>query len=82
MVRFPFGYIVLIKQVSDAEFDDIHEEEERTTLASWSTVRRTIYLRKRVAHPLKVYYLLHELGHAFVDWTHWVLAEVGLVRED
>lgn len=71
-VNLPFGYDVLIKQVSDAEMlvaiDG--EEPEDVTDGAWLVDTRTIYIRKSLPAARKRYILSHELGHALWDWQH------------
>ena len=58
------------------------DDPDQNSQASWSYDYRTIYLRQRQSLPLRVYYFLHELGHAAVDFTHYVMMEVGLVPKN
>jgi len=80
-VRFPFGYTVLVKQLDDRSFDDTHGEAD-AAFAHWNVQLQTIYLRKKQSLALRVYFLMHELGHAAVDWTHYVFQQVGLVPKE
>lgn len=69
-ILFPFGYRILITQLSDSEYD---EENGSDSLACWIVEERTIYLRKR--RPLKKRRadLTHEVLHAAADWQAWLL---------
>ncbi len=71
-VQFPFGYDVLIRQVSDAEMLDVLEAEEPQDISdgAWIVDTRTIYIRKALPVQRRKYILSHELGHALWDWQH------------
>lgn len=72
-VRFPFGYTVTIRQITDREMRDHSDDEpgEPVSLDGlWDVDSRTIYLRKCLPVRRKRYILGHELMHAFLDWTH------------
>jgi Zn-dependent peptidase ImmA (M78 family) len=71
-VVFPFKYIVKIEQVSSEELG-IATNDPQPGYAAWSVDKQTIYLDK--SRPIKNRRadLVHELGHAFLDWQAWIL---------
>lgn len=68
-VTLPFGYRVTVKQLSDAEFD-VHCKE---CDGLWLDDSRTILIRKRLPAKRRAYLLVHELGHAWLDFSHQYL---------
>lgn len=79
-VRLPFGYVVLVKLVTDAEMaDSIECEVDEIPDGSWDMDTRTIFVRRAVPLRRKRYALGHELGHALWDWQHHCLDE-GAMR--
>ena len=71
-VHFPFGYIVHIRQVTDAEIIAAVDGEGPEDMADgcWMVDTRTIYIRKSLPLRRRRYILSHELGHALWDWQH------------
>ncbi|CAI4033613.1 MAG TPA: ImmA/IrrE family metallo-endopeptidase [Nitrospiraceae bacterium] len=65
-VILPFGYRILVKQVTDSEMDARDKDAD----GIWDSDTRTIYIRKRLPVTRRRYILAHELGHAWLDWQH------------
>lgn len=65
-ITLPFGYRVTVKQLPDVEFN-MHAPEADGV---WLVDTRTILIRKRLPAKRRAYILAHELGHAWLDWTH------------
>ncbi len=65
-VTLPFGYRVTIKQLNNTEFN-IHASE---CDGLWYADTRTILIRKSLPAKRRAYILVHELGHAYLDWQH------------
>lgn len=76
-VRFPFGYVVRIRQVTDTEMAE--ESEAASTCEApdglWCHDTRVIFIRKALPPRRKRYILGHELGHAWLDWAHHCMNE-------
>jgi Zn-dependent peptidase ImmA (M78 family) len=68
-VTLPFGYVVLVKELTDAE---MRAEEEAGELCDglWDAEAKTIFVRKDLPLKRKRYILWHELGHALWDGQH------------
>lgn len=75
-VRFPFGYVVTVRQVSDQELDKAIEGVD----ACWDCNERSIWIRRSLPIKRRRYLLAHELGHAWLDWQHQYLDE-GVARQ-
>jgi Zn-dependent peptidase ImmA (M78 family) len=73
-VHLPFGYIVLVKVVSDAEMRNLCEEGEALD-GLWDASTRTIYIRRSLPERRRKYLLSHEMGHALWDWQHAMMDE-------
>lgn len=75
-LRFPFGYTVTIRQITDTEMR-AHSDDEPGEPVSldglWDQDTRTIYIRKCLPVRRKRYIFGHELQHAFLDWLHHCL---------
>lgn len=67
-VVLPFGYVVTVRQLTDAEMDSL--EDGAATDGQWDVETRTIQIRKSLPLRRKRYILGHELGHALWDWQH------------
>ncbi len=65
-VTLPFGYIITVKQLSNGEFN----RKEPGCDGLWDVERRTIYIRGSLPLNRRRYILLHELGHAWLDFQH------------
>lgn len=65
-VVLPFGYIITVKQLSNGDFN----RRDHGSDGLWEVDRRTIYIRKSLPLNRKRYILLHELGHAWLDFQH------------
>ena len=61
-VILPFGYHIMIRQVTDSEMD----RQDSNADGIWDNEAKTIYIRKRLPVTRRRYILAHELGHA---WT-------------
>lgn len=74
-VRFPFGYVCKVKQVTDHEMRKIVGVDVGDDISDglWDGDSGTIYIRKSLPVRRKRYILGHELGHAFLDWQHFCL---------
>lgn len=68
-VNFPFGYQVRVDQCPSTEMDMIAPDAD----GLWDCASRTILIRKSLPPKRKAYILAHELGHAWLDWTHLFL---------
>lgn len=68
-ITLPFGYKVTIKQLSDQEFDTHASDAD----GLWVPETRTILIRKRLPAKRRAYLLVHELGHAWLDFSHQYL---------
>lgn len=71
-VTFPFGYVVQVRQVTDAEMT---AEDEDCPDGLWDVETRTIYVRSAIPIRRRKYILGHELGHALWDWQHEMFNE-------
>lgn len=69
-VVLPFGYVVLVKEVSDQEMRIEAEDNEDFPDGLFDSETRTIFIRKDQAHGRKKYILSHELIHAVADFQH------------
>lgn len=65
-VILPFGYHIMIRQVTDSEMD----RQDANADGIWDNEAKTIYIRKRLPVTRRRYILAHELGHAWLDWQH------------
>ena len=65
-VILPFGYHIMIRQVTDTEMD----RQDANADGIWDNEAKTIYIRKRLPVTRRRYILAHELGHAWLDWQH------------
>jgi len=65
-VVLPFGYRISVRMLSDADMD----QRDRDADGIWDPDNRTIYIRKRLPVTRRRYILVHELGHAWLDWQH------------
>jgi Zn-dependent peptidase ImmA (M78 family) len=65
-VILPFGYHIMIRQVTDSEMD----RQDANADGIWDNEAKTIYIRKRLLVTRRRYILAHELGHAWLDWQH------------
>jgi Zn-dependent peptidase ImmA (M78 family) len=77
-VTLPFGYVVLVKQVTDAE---MRAQDEDGELADglWDCEGRIIYLRRSLPVRRRRYILAHEMQHAVADWTHHCFDEEAMI---
>ena len=73
-VRFPFGYVIRIAQVTSAEIG-IATHDTDPAHAAWSVDDMTIYLDKNRPIRQRRADFAHELGHAFLDWQAWLLGD-------
>jgi Zn-dependent peptidase ImmA (M78 family) len=65
-VKLPFGYVVTVRQFTNKQMNNM----EDTADGLWNSETRTIYIRKSLPLTRKRYILMHELGHAWLDFTH------------
>lgn len=65
-VILPFGYHIMIRQVTDSEMD----RQDANADGIWDNEAKTIFIRKRLPVTRRRYILAHELGHAWLDWQH------------
>lgn len=79
-VRLPFGYVVLVKIVSDAEMKDAADCDggDDTPDGCWDVDTRTIFICRAAPLKRQKYVLGHELGHALWDWQHHCLQEEAM----
>lgn len=68
-VHLPFGYVVLVRQITDAEMRGLDEDGDLHD-GLWDVESRTIYVRLALPIRRRRYILSHELGHALWDWQH------------
>lgn len=74
--RFPFGYVVRIRQVTDTEMANESDEDIADIPDGlWDSDERIIWIRKALSPRRKRYVLLHELGHALLDCGHACMNE-------
>ena len=71
-VVLPFGYIVTIKQISDAEMDKMLERDKAGEPCDgyWNVDNRTLYVLKKMLMKRKRYIVAHDMIHAVNDWMH------------
>ena len=74
-VRFPFGYRVNVKLVTDTEMADACEDGPD---GLWDAETRTIRIRKALPLRRQKYILGHEIGHAWLDWVHECIDEQAM----
>jgi Zn-dependent peptidase ImmA (M78 family) len=65
-VVLPFGYIIRVKQLTDGQMNAL----DRGCDGLWNVDNKTIYIRKSLTLSRRRYILTHELGHAWLDFTH------------
>lgn len=65
-IKLPFGYIICVKQLTDNQMN----AKERECDGLWDVDIKTIYIRKTAPLSRRRYILMHELGHAWLDFTH------------
>ena len=70
-IKLPFGYVVTVRQFTNKQMNNMEE----TADGLWNPETKTIYIRKSLPLPRKRYILMHELGHAWLDFTHLHLDE-------
>lgn len=66
-VRLPFGYVVKVK-LAPASLLQMLGEPDCDGL--WDCDTKTILIRASLPVTRRRYILAHELGHAWLDWTH------------
>jgi Zn-dependent peptidase ImmA (M78 family) len=65
-VVFPFGFVVRVEQVSrNVLTQDVDSE--------WNGDSRSIFIDKGLSLQRRRYLLTHELGHAWLDWQHYIM---------
>lgn len=69
-IHFPFGFVIRVKQITKREIEDMIGYD---ALAGWVSSDRTIYLTRSRGTKLKRGDLAHELAHAIVDYTDFLL---------
>lgn len=77
-IVFPFGYVVLIKEISDAEMRLEAGEEDEFPDGLFDPDTRSIFIRKDLPLGRKKYLLSHEVLHAVADWQHDLFNEGAL----
>lgn len=65
-VVLPFGYVITVKLLSNGEMN----RKDYKCDGLWDVDRRTIYIRASLPLNRRRYILLHELGHAWLDFQH------------
>lgn len=73
-ITLPFGYRVTVKQLSNSDMDMLATDAD----GLWMDDTRTILIRKTLPAKRRAYILAHELGHAWLDWTHLFLDNGGV----
>lgn len=71
VVHLPFGYRIRVKQVTKRELL-FHVGED--CVAGWIASERVIYLTRSRPIKQKRADLAHELGHAVVDYSDYLLS--------
>lgn len=69
-VRFPFGYVVKVVTVKDRDELGIATHDPDPGYSAFDPETRTIYLQKSRPIRLRRADLIHEVGHACIDWAH------------
>jgi Zn-dependent peptidase ImmA (M78 family) len=77
-ITLPFGYTVLVKQVSEQEMKVEAEDDEDPPDGLWDVDSRTIYVRSHLSLKRKRYILGHEMCHALADWIHDCMTEEAM----
>lgn len=75
-ITLPFGYVVSVRLVTDAEMKA--EADGEVTDGLWDDETRTILVRRDLPMKRRKYVLGHELGHAYLDWTHFCFDEEAM----
>lgn len=73
-VCLPFGYVVLVRQVSDQEMR-AQDDDGDLNDGLWDCETRTIYVRSALPMKRRRYILAHELGHCLWDYQHAMFDE-------
>lgn len=68
-IALPFGYVVAVKLVTRAEMAKAGGEG---CDGLWLVDTRSILVVRTLPARRKRYILAHELGHAWLDWQHFV----------
>ena len=76
-IHLPFGYTVLVKQITDAEMI-LHDEDGELQDGLWDVELRTIFVRRSLPLTRRKYILGHEILHAVNDWVHDCLNEEAM----
>ena len=76
-VVLPFGYIISIKQITNAEMDVMLETDEAGEPCDgyWDSDSRTLYVLEKLLNKRKRYIVAHEMIHVVNDWMHWCMDE-------
>jgi len=74
-ITLPFGYRVRVKLLGDEEFNRLDQNAD----GLWDESTREIFIRKRLSAKRRAYILVHELGHAWLDFSHQYL-DTGEVK--
>lgn len=75
--HFPFGYTVRIKLVTKSEME---EEGGDGCDGLWLSDQKLILILKRLPSWRRRWVTVHELGHAWLDYQHW-LENKGLFNQ-
>jgi Zn-dependent peptidase ImmA (M78 family) len=73
-VGLPFGYVIQVREVSDAEMR-LHDDDGELQDGLWDVEIRTIFIRACLPVRRRAYLLIHETGHALWDLQHQYLDE-------
>jgi Zn-dependent peptidase ImmA (M78 family) len=76
-IRFPFGYTVVVRQVTLRELKKMAGGDDVYGL--WDVDSRTIFVGKHLPVAKKRYVVVHELRHAMADFEH-LHAELGVTK--
>lgn len=76
-IVFPFGYVVLIREISDQEMRLEVEagQDEFPPDGLFDAETRTIFIRRGLSLGRKKYILSHEMIHLLADYQHEMLDE-------
>ena len=74
---FPFGYTVRIRLVTKDEMEDYGGDG---CDGLWLCEQRLILIRKSLTAARRRWVAVHEIGHAWLDYQHW-LENRGLFTE-
>lgn len=69
-VVFPFGYVVRFKYLKPADMPS-------SSLSDWEEETRIVRINRDRTYEQKMEDVVHEVGHAFIDWMRHVEKLLG-----